>query len=66
MIILLVFNKILGCIITHKIWVINWVNWDDVCKLKKMDGLAVCDMRLVNLALLGKWRWRLLSGTSDI
>lgn len=41
---------------------IPWVKWEDVCKPKKLWGLSVRDLRLVNLALLGKWRWRLLSG----
>lgn len=33
----------------------------DVCKSKKLRGLGVYDLRLVNLAMLDKWRWRLLS-----
>ncbi|GAU10016.1 hypothetical protein TSUD_288060 [Trifolium subterraneum] len=33
-----------------------------VCKLKSDGGLGVRDLRVVNLALLGKWRWRIISG----
>ncbi|MCH85824.1 ribonuclease H protein [Trifolium medium] len=40
---------------------IAWVNWEDVFKYKRVRGLGVRDLRLVNLAMLGKWRWRLLS-----
>lgn len=38
----------------------------DVCKPKKLWGLGVHDLRLVNLALLGKCRQCLLSGASVI
>ncbi|GKU97686.1 hypothetical protein SLEP1_g10796 [Rubroshorea leprosula] len=31
-----------------------------VCKSRKMGGLGVKDLNSFNLALLGKWRWRLL------
>lgn len=33
---------------------ISWVHWVNVCKPKKLWDLGVCDLRLVNLALLGK------------
>ncbi|CAL5211702.1 unnamed protein product [Lathyrus oleraceus] len=45
---------------------IVWVKWMDVCKPNKLGGLGVCDLRLINLALLGKWKWRLLLGASGI
>ncbi|MCI14824.1 putative non-LTR retroelement reverse transcriptase, partial [Trifolium medium] len=38
-----------------------WVKWEEVCKPKKEGGLGVRDLRLVNLSLLAKWRWKLLS-----
>jgi hypothetical protein len=40
---------------------INWVKWSVVCKDRKNGGLGVRDIRLVNLSLLAKWRWRLLT-----
>jgi hypothetical protein len=38
-----------------------WVKWEDVCKPKKDAGLGIRDLRLANLSLLAKWRWKLLS-----
>ncbi|KAK2387063.1 hypothetical protein QL285_060888 [Trifolium repens] len=40
---------------------INWVKWDTICKPKYLGGLGVRDIRVVNISLLSKWRWRLLS-----
>ncbi|MCI29143.1 ribonuclease H protein, partial [Trifolium medium] len=39
---------------------ISWVKWSVVCREKDQGGLGVRDVRLVNLSLLTKWRWRLL------
>jgi hypothetical protein len=39
---------------------ISWMKWEVVCKAKSQGGLGVRDVRLVNLSLLTKWRWRLL------
>jgi hypothetical protein len=39
---------------------ISWVKWSVVCKEKSKGGLDVRDIKLVNLSLLSKWRWRLL------
>ncbi|PNY13316.1 S-adenosylmethionine-dependent methyltransferase [Trifolium pratense] len=39
---------------------VNWVKWSVVCKEKEKGGLGVRDVRIVNLSLLAKWRWRLL------
>jgi hypothetical protein len=39
---------------------ISWVKWSVVCLEKSKGGLGVRDIRLVNLSLLAKWRWRLL------
>jgi hypothetical protein len=36
------------------------VKWTEICKPKKDGGLGIRDLRLVNLSLLAKWRWRLL------
>ncbi|GAU32685.1 hypothetical protein TSUD_145590 [Trifolium subterraneum] len=41
---------------------IAWVSWDKVCQSKRDGGLGIIDLRAVNLELLGKWRWRLISG----
>lgn len=41
---------------------ISWVKWDVVCQPKESGGLGVKDIRVMNLSLLAKWRWRLLSG----
>ncbi|CAK8573872.1 unnamed protein product [Lathyrus sativus] len=43
-----------------------WVKWSNVCRHKKSGGLGVRDLRMVNLALLDKWRWRLMSGASGL
>jgi hypothetical protein len=40
---------------------ISWVKWSVVCRDRKKGGLGVRDIRIVNLSLLTKWRWRLLS-----
>jgi len=37
-----------------------WVKWSTVCLPRASGGLDVRDIRLVNLSLLVKWRWRLV------
>jgi hypothetical protein len=39
---------------------INWIKWDTICLPKNNGGLGVRDVRVVNISLLTKWRWRLL------
>jgi hypothetical protein len=39
---------------------ISWIKWETVCLPKKKGGLGVRDVRVVNISLLSKWRWRLL------
>ncbi|XP_058753247.1 uncharacterized mitochondrial protein AtMg00310-like [Vicia villosa] len=45
---------------------IAWVKWVDFCKPKKLGGIDIHDLRLVNLALLGKWKWHMPSGDYGI
>ena len=40
---------------------IAWVAWDKVCQSKNKGGLGVIDIGKFNLALIGKWIWRLKS-----
>ena len=39
---------------------IAWVDWDTVCLPKAEGGLGVRRLREFNVALLGKWCWRML------
>ncbi|MCI08605.1 RNA-directed DNA polymerase (Reverse transcriptase), partial [Trifolium medium] len=43
-----------------------WVKWDDICKSKQEGGLGIRDLRLVNISLLTKWRWKLLSQDNEV
>jgi hypothetical protein len=43
-----------------------WVKWSDVCKPRKDGGLGIKDLRLVNISLLTKWRWKLLSHDDEV
>jgi hypothetical protein len=45
---------------------ISWVSWVDVCRPKKEGGLGVKDLRIMNISLLAKWKWRLLSEGKSI
>ncbi|MCH81167.1 LINE-1 reverse transcriptase like, partial [Trifolium medium] len=45
---------------------ISWVKWADICKPKKEGGLGIRDLRLVNLSLLAKWRWKLLMEGDEV
>ena len=40
---------------------IAWVAWDKICQPRDKGGLGVIDIGKFNLALLGKWIWRLKS-----
>jgi len=33
-----------------------------VCQQKRNGGLGIKDLRLMNISLLAKWRWRWLDG----
>ncbi|GAU48001.1 hypothetical protein TSUD_404780 [Trifolium subterraneum] len=41
---------------------IVWVSWDKICRPKNRGGLGIRDLRVVNLAFLGKWRWMIIAG----
>ncbi|XP_068477366.1 uncharacterized protein [Phaseolus vulgaris] len=38
---------------------IAWASWDKVCEPQDFGGLGIIDLRILNLALLGNWIWRL-------
>lgn len=40
---------------------IAWVSWDLACKTNDEGGLGIKDWGRFNKALLGKWRWRILT-----
>ncbi|KAE9616153.1 putative RNA-directed DNA polymerase [Lupinus albus] len=40
---------------------INWVKWENVCKTKIDGGLRVKDISSFNIAMLDKWKWRLMN-----
>ena len=42
-------------------WVIHWQRWERLCVRKEEGGLGLYDLRLFNLALLGKQGWNLLT-----
>jgi hypothetical protein len=44
----------------------SWVKWDVVCHPKRSGGLGVRDVRAVNISLLAKWRWRLLTEDNSL
>jgi hypothetical protein len=37
------------------------VNWTKVCSPIREGGLGICNLRLFNRALIGKWQWRFVS-----
>ncbi|GAU46740.1 hypothetical protein TSUD_286000 [Trifolium subterraneum] len=45
---------------------ISWIKWDVVCLPKSRGGLGVRDVRVINISLLAKWRWRLLTNDNVV
>ncbi|XP_058754370.1 uncharacterized mitochondrial protein AtMg00310-like [Vicia villosa] len=39
---------------------VNWVSWDTICKTREEGGLGVKNVEIMNVALLSKWKWRIL------
>jgi len=42
------------------------VRWRKVCQPRTKGGLGVRDLKLANVSLLAKWRWRLLDGERSL
>src|ERR1044072_1367680 len=43
-----------------------WVSWERMCAPKDLGGLGLKDLGRFNIALLGKWRWRLFSEKGSV
>jgi len=41
---------------------VSWVKWKSVCQQKANGGIGIKDIRVMNVSLLAKWKWRLLDG----
>jgi len=47
-------------------WKVCWVKWRKVCQPRSKGGLGVRDVKLVNMSLLVKWKWRLLQDEQSL
>jgi hypothetical protein len=45
---------------------LSWISWKMVCREKKDGGLGVRDIKVVNMSLLSKWRWKFLQNDSAL
>lgn len=45
---------------------ITWIKWETVCLRKEDGGLGVRRLMEFNLALLGKWWWRILQERGNL
>ena len=59
--------SLIDYIFTKKFWggseynrKISWIAWKTICTKKEHGGLGVRQLKEFNLALLGKWCWRML------
>jgi hypothetical protein len=39
----------------------HWVNWAEVCQPKDQGGLGITNTKVLNIALMVKWVWRLFT-----
>ncbi|XP_021971300.1 uncharacterized protein LOC110866461 [Helianthus annuus] len=45
---------------------LHWVAWDRVASPRKLRGLGLSKLKLINASLLTKWGWRFLSGKDKL
>ena len=45
---------------------IVWASWEKVCESRDAEGLGVINIKLFNVALLGKWIWRMGSSKDSL
>jgi len=45
---------------------ICWLSWNNVCKTKEEGGLGIKNVEEFNLALLSKWKWRIITEENAI
>lgn len=45
---------------------IHWLKWDLVCRAKDMGWLSVKSIQEFSLALLSKWKWRILEDKNSL
>ncbi|GAU37021.1 hypothetical protein TSUD_207270 [Trifolium subterraneum] len=43
-----------------------WVKWDHVCLPRDLGGLGVKNLKLFNIALLSKWKWRCVNDSEAV
>ncbi|XP_058777072.1 uncharacterized protein LOC131651423 [Vicia villosa] len=39
----------------------HWIRWSTVCLSKEKGGLGIKDVKTLNIALLNKWKWRIIN-----
>jgi hypothetical protein len=43
----------------------HWVSWPEVCKPKDQGGLSIVNTKIINIALMVKWIWHLLTDNPE-